>query len=270
MASSSSSSMNLKIVNVWDDSFQIHFDNFISTIRNYNVIVVDTEFAGILEKIRYKKKDDVYAQMKRNINETKCIQVGFDDSMPRYRKRIPCIWNFNLQFDMETDTYCPDAMELLQTNEMVLRKHARDGISAHKLCEAMLNSELLLTSALSVYPKTWLTYGWNYNLGHCVKFFQPTNVLPNSRLVFEDMARSYFGERFFGVKLMSAYIDLAYGKMKLATVVARFNVDNGGVSHKPVADALITLKLYQILKIKDGNVNCVNMVTDLFYGATYS
>ncbi|WOG81937.1 hypothetical protein DCAR_0101095 [Daucus carota subsp. sativus] len=247
-SSSSSSSMNLKTVNVWDDSFEIHFDNFISTTRNYNVIAADTKFAGILEKIRYKKKDDVYAQMKRNIKETKCIQ-----------------------FDMKTDTYCPDAMESEADPDRSKReKHARDGIPTHKFCEAMLNSDLLLTGALSVYQKTWVTYGENYDLGHCVKLFQPTNVLPDSQLVFGDMVRSHFGERLFDVKLMLAYTDLAYGKMKLANVAARFNVDNGGVSYEAAADALVTLKLYHILKIKDGNVNCVNMVTDLFYGATYS
>ena len=161
-------------------------------------------------------------------------------------------------------------MQLLQTNGMVLEKHARDGIPTHKFCEAMLNSDLLLTGALSVYQKTWVTYGENYDLGHCVKLFQPTNVLPDSQLVFGDMVRSHFGERLFDVKLMLAYTNLAYGKMKLANVAARFNVDNGGVSYEAAADALVTLKLYHILKIKDGNVNFVNMVTDLFYGATYS
>ncbi|KAL1831112.1 hypothetical protein ACET3Z_000763 [Daucus carota] len=124
----------------------------------------------------------------------------------------------------------------------------------------MLNSDLLLTGALSVYQKTWVTYGENYDLGHCVKLFQPTNVLPDSQLVFGDMVRSHFGERLFDVKLMLAYTNLAYGKMKLANVAARFNVDNGGVSYEAAADALVTLKLYHILKIKDGNVNFVNML----------
>lgn len=171
---------------------------FLLATRNYNIIVVDTEFAEILENIRFHKKDDVYAQMKRNIDITKCIQVRFafskeDGSLPCNEDEIPR--NFNLQFDRNTDLHTVDAMDLLKKYELNLEKHVELGILTHKICEAILNSDLLLMGVLSVYKKTWETYSGNYDIGHSVKIFQPTNKLPDDRLVFGDMIRSYFGKK---------------------------------------------------------------------------
>lgn len=45
--------------------------------------------------------DDVYQQMKGNINLTKCIQLGFalcnEQGVPSYEDKNPCIRDFNLK-----------------------------------------------------------------------------------------------------------------------------------------------------------------------------
>lgn len=75
--------------------------------ETFNVIAMDTEFPGICVSragSQYTEEENEYHHVRRNVEETKLIQIGF--SIADERGNVPepiCTWQFNFKFDISHD-----------------------------------------------------------------------------------------------------------------------------------------------------------------------
>ena len=103
---------------------EVYEDNFIEQIKyigdlldEYNYIGMDTEFPGTVFHVENMTEDFYYKSLKKNVDKLKLIQLGITltNEKGEYPKNYPYhTWQFNLEFDKDTELYKDESMDMLK------------------------------------------------------------------------------------------------------------------------------------------------------------
>lgn len=254
------------IVDVWSENFEAEFSLLEEAVEEFRIVAIDTEFAGMLDTSAKSNNFDLYVQMRSNVNEIKCIQVGFALSTES-GKIHSVVWQFNLQFDVDRDRSNPKSIKKLIESGIDFSLHAKKGIDGYEFSKALLRSKLLKFNPGSV-DITWVTYHGCYDFLHLIKLCLYGNYglvypdLPESLVDFYNMLCSYIGENTYDVKMLGACSSPAYYG-SLNDLVSNLDLERFGTSHQAGSDALVTLKAY--FNLKDSSTkDCRSLLFGLF------
>lgn len=118
---------NVNIRNVWQKNLDEEFANIRKLVNDYTFIAFDTEFPGVVATPMgaYRNKEEFqYHQITCNVNGLKLIQVGF--CLMNEKGELPPggdIWQFNFQFNITSDWYAVESVDLLKKSGLDFERH---------------------------------------------------------------------------------------------------------------------------------------------------
>jgi len=241
------------IVEVWDDNFEQQMDKISHLLEKYNYVAMDTEFPGI-----YFQGENLqgYNLIKQNVDHLKLIQVGISLSDEKGNSPSPSTWQFNFKFNLNTENYARDSIEMLKEAGIRFEEFNENGIDSIRFAEEAIASGLLLNENIN-----WITFHGAFDFAYLVK--ASTNTpLPASSDRFKKVLSEYF-PRVYDIKiLMKEVNELRSGSLsKLATDL---DLKRMGTMHQAGSDSELTLRCFFKLKelffkneIKESLVNKV-------------
>jgi len=238
----------LIICDVWEDNFEEEFGKITSIVEKYKTIGMDTEFPGIVNRFSPNDINSIgsysemeYKTIKMNVDKLKVIQIGIsftDDE--GYLPEGVNTWQFNFRFDLNTDEYAKDAIDLLSNSGIKFEEHASRGISPKVFAEYLIGSGLILNEDIK-----WVSFHGGFDFAYLLRMLIGQN-LPDDEAGFYGILKTYFPS-FYDVKYMIRDIDSMKGS-GLSKIAGDLNVRRTGPQHQAGSDALLTVSIYFKLK----------------------
>lgn len=228
------------VKDVWASNLQEELKS-ISVIINqgYTYVAMDTEFPGLIHKPKPYTNTITshYSLIKSNVDSLKPIQIGFSFANPKGERPDTCYtWQFNLHFDVETDKYQSDSLQLLKDAQIQFDKLPIDGIKINEL------SDGLLLIGLPVNPKiVWLSFHGSFDFAYLTKILTGER-LPNTVNQFNNLIKHLF-PTFYDIKMFIQQND-KFKKYSLGRLAEAFNVSADGYLHQAGIDAQLTSNLF--------------------------
>ena len=259
---------DLLITNVYKQNFFEEMKNINEKIEEgYNYIALDTEFPGILYFPKFEKKFENfvsecirnngdliriynYDTIKLNVDKLKLIQIGVTLYNSKTEKKRT--WQFNIDFNLITENYSNESIELLQKSGINFKELKENGININLLGEYFTVSGLILNTEL-----TWITFHGNYDFAYLLKLLINQN-LPEQEVYFINLLKIYF-PNYFDLKYLlqnNNYLEGGLGKISKILDVQRF-----GFQHQAGSDSLLTLEIF--LKLKKNYFNENKLKNDI-------
>jgi CCR4-NOT transcription complex subunit 7/8 len=247
---------------------QVYATNFFSEMAIlrellpvYNYVAMDTEFPGVVARpmTNYRNANEYqYALIKANADKLKLIQLGLflcdeqGNCLPDY-----CCWQFNFQFDTNTDQYAQDSLDLLIKSGIDFDKLSKYGIPFKLFGSSLLTSGLLLNKKIH-----WLSFHSTYDFAYLARIF--TNApLPLLHSTFTQLLKLYCPLLYDIKYLMRCCDNLTGGLEKIGQLL---KVHRTGQMHQAGSDSMLTAAVF--FKIRhiyfDGVIN-----EDKFAGIIY-
>ncbi|RWR75472.1 putative CCR4-associated factor 1 7 [Cinnamomum micranthum f. kanehirae] len=236
------------IRDVWDDNLEEEFAQIRDIVDDYPYIAMDTEFPGIvLRRVGSFKTsaDYLYLTLKANVDLLKLIQLGLtfsdeDGNLPTCGTDRFCVWQFNFrEFDVGSDVYAYDSIELLRQSGIDFRKNNERGVNAARFGELLMSSGIVLNDAVH-----WVTFHSGYDFGYLLKLLTCQN-LPDTQAGFFNLIKMYFPTVYDIKHLMKFCNSLHGGLNKLAELL---EVERIGICHQAGSDSLLTSCTFKKLK----------------------
>ena len=254
------------IIEVYSDNFKQEIKNMSSLLEEYNYIGMDTEFPGTVYCINNYTTDFYYRTMKLNIDSLKLIQLGITltNSKGEYPKNFPYhTWQFNLEFDLNSDQYAQNSLNLLVNCGIDFNKLKRKGIK-HKIF-----AEYLMISGLVLNPNIhWVSFHGSYDFGYLLKLLinEPLPALEDD---FTNKLILYFPSHYDIRILVQGNDKLRGGLNRLAQYL---EVLREGKTHQAGSDSVVTIDVFfKLLKSnlvdKDSLQYCKNILFGIGKGA---
>lgn len=233
----------MKIINVWKSNFEYSVSILSKLLNFYNFVSMDTEFPGIVSKSynNDSKSENSYQTLKSNVDLLKVIQIGFTlaDKNGSFPVSESC-WQFNFYFDIETDLFAQDSIDLLVKSGVNFYNHKKKGIKMEKFAHFLVNSGLVLNRKIK-----WISFHSGYDFGYLIKILT-NNFLPKKKSEFFNLLQIFFPCSYDMKYLGICSINLHGGLNKLAD---KFNVSRFGPVHQAGSDSLLTLSVF--FKMRD-------------------
>ncbi|CAG9327712.1 unnamed protein product [Blepharisma stoltei] len=228
------------IKNVWKHNLKSEILIISNLLENYPYVAMDTEFPGIIVKAQGELRDIQYQNIRHNVDRLKLIQVGItlSDGQGNFPSGI-CTWQFNFDFDLSSDAYSEDSIQLLRQSGIDFDKHATDGISHFEFAEFFTVSGLCLNEDIS-----YLTFHSGYDFAYLLKTVT-NQKLPETQDEFYKQLSLYFPV-FFDIKFMVQGIDKYRGG--LSRIAEEVGVRRFGRMHQAGSDSLVTLETFFTIK----------------------
>jgi len=243
------------ITNVYKQNFLQEMKQVSQAIEEgFNIIALDTEFPGLIHFPKFENKFQNffsecihqnselirlynYNTIKLNVDYLKLIQIGITLLNPNLGKKKT--WQFNLDFNLHTDNYSNESIELLEKSGINFKNLKENGIEIGLLAEYFIISGLFLNSEI-----TWITFHGNYDFAFLLKLLI-NQQLPEKEDDFMNLLKIYF-PRFYDLKYMvqnSNYLE--GGLNKLSKIL---QVQRQGYQHQAGSDSLLTIDIFLKLK----------------------
>lgn len=120
-------------------------------VERYPVIAMDTEFPGIIanrcevDQRYYSEQECEFFLVKRNVEETKMIQIGLSIADESGATPLPTsTWQFNFRFDKEKDRIVEQSYDLLIKAGVRFDRLVTEGIDYSLFAEYFAASSLIL------------------------------------------------------------------------------------------------------------------------------
>ena len=228
------------ITDVWAHNLQNELENIASVIgQGFTHIAIDTEFPGIVHRPKFVDKTiaSQYALIKSNVDCLRPIQIGLSFTNDKGERPSPCsTWQFNINFDFQTDAYQIESLQLLIDAQIPFDKLPIDGISIKDL------SDGFLLIGLAVNPKiTWLSFHGSFDFAYFIKILTGEK-LPNTVQQFNEL-RKHLCPSIYDIKMLIQRND-RFKKFSLARLAEGFEINIGGSLHQAGTDAFITAELF--------------------------
>mmetsp|Transcript_39511 Transcript_39511/g.86179 ORF Transcript_39511/g.86179 Transcript_39511/m.86179 type:complete len:372 (+) Transcript_39511:59-1174(+) len=233
--------IGIDIIDVTSENFDAQFECMLNIVEQYKYVTIDTEFPGIvLEPVEQQDSLSAwnYLQMRANVNALKIIQLGITfsndigdekDSPPQ---TSPC-WQFNFEFDLQSDIYAGDAIDLLKSAGLDFDKHSVQGIRAEEFGERLTTSGLVLSEDFQ-----WISFHGLYDFGYLLKVLTGA-PLPEDIGGFFDQLDMYFPKRCDIKFLMREEF-----KGGLSSLGAELGLQRTGTAHQGGSDSILTAQVY--------------------------
>jgi len=226
------------IRDVWADTLRAEMQAISRILDDFPYVSMDTEFPGVVVYpvgFNFNADNrDHWKTIQCNVNLLKIIQLGltFSDETGRHPPGV-CTWQFNFKFDIDTDMYAQESIELLHSSGIDFQKLRSDGIDVAVFGEMLTASGLVLSDAMR-----WVSFHSGYDFGYLLKVL--TNAeLPDDENDFFEMLDTFFHSVYDIKYIMKTCCDLNH-KAGLSQLAAELQVERIGPCHQAGSDSLIT------------------------------
>lgn len=225
---------------VWTHNLRSEILHISKLLDRYNVVSMDTEFPGVLYRLEGDCPDLLYQSIRVNVNATKVIQVGI--SIADEQGEAPdgiCTWQFNLHFDLNTDDYASDSIDLLTRAGLNLVENAKYGIEPAVFAEHLMVSGLVLNEDVR-----WVTFHGAFDFAYFLRTLT-ARPLPDTETSFLQELSIYF-PRYYDVKQMVRQDERFRGGLSRLAELLRLT--RLGTAHQAGSDAVVTLACFFALR----------------------
>lgn len=256
-------SRSSNIRDVWRDNLEEEFRLLRELIVQYPYVAMDTEFPGVVAKPvgNFKTTQDYYySGLQYNVNLLKMIQLGI--TLLNERGEVPdpvCTWQFNFRFNLASDVYAPDSIELLRNGGIDFDLLSNHGIDPQHF------SELLISSGFVLQPEVkWVAFHSGYDFAYLLRM-ATGQQLPEKLQEFASLFHLYFPNVVDVKNLLRHTQALAHtlGLDALADIVC---VRRIGTAHQAGSDSLLTGHCYFKILRDYFEANCPKTAHGLPYG----
>ncbi|CAN8247669.1 unnamed protein product [Cochlearia groenlandica] len=246
---------SIQIREVWDDNLESEMALIREVVDDFPFVAMDTEFPGIVCRPvgTFKTNTDYhYETLKTNVNMLKMIQLGLtfsdengnlptsDSDNNNNNNKKHCLWQFNFrEFDLKTDIFADDSIELLRQSGIDFAKNNRTGVDSRRFAELLMSSGIVLNENVH-----WVTFHSGYDFGYLLKLLTCKD-LPETQKKFFEMINVYF-PRVYDIKHLMKFCNSLHGGLnKLAEML---EVERVGICHQAGSDSLLTSCTFKKLK----------------------
>eukprot|EP01017_Pseudomicrothorax_dubius_P050185 TRINITY_DN945_c0_g1_i2.p1 TRINITY_DN945_c0_g1~~TRINITY_DN945_c0_g1_i2.p1 ORF type:complete len:347 (-),score=50.56 TRINITY_DN945_c0_g1_i2:196-1236(-) len=232
------------IKDVWEDNFEEEIHNVMKVIEHYNVIALDTEFPGLVNRPvsnSYEAGEFSYECIRSNVDDLKVIQIGF--TFADEKGRMPqetTTWQFNFKFDLSKDVHATDSIELLKRAGINFADHAVRGIDQRIFAEWFTVSNLPFNDDIK-----WISFHGGFDFAFLLKLLTNERLPDNSSGFIQEL-KLYF-PTFLDIKAMTDEIEplKLFGLSRLADDL---EIRRVGTKHQAGSDSWVTLQAFIKLK----------------------
>ena len=232
------------IIEVYEENFIEQIKLLSSLLDEYNYIGMDTEFPGTVFHLENMTEDFYYKSLKINVDKLKLIQLGITltNEKGEYPKNYPYhTWQFNFEFDKDTELYKDDSINLLKKCGIDFNKLKKKGIKHNIFAQYFMVSNLVLNPDVH-----WVSFQGSYDFGYLLKLLINSD-LPETEDAFIDLLNTYF-INYFDIRVIVKDNDnLKKGLNRLAEVL---DVKREGQEHQAGSDSVVTIDVFFKLKKK--------------------
>lgn len=232
------------IIEVYEENFIEQIKLLSSLLDEYNYIGMDTEFPGTVFHLENMTEDFYYKSLKINVDKLKLIQLGITltNEKGEYPKNYPYhTWQFNFEFDKDTELYKDDSINLLKKCGIDFNKLKKKGIKHNIFAQYFMVSNLVLNPDIH-----WVSFQGSYDFGYLLKLLINSD-LPETEDAFTDLLNTYF-INYFDIRVIVKDNDnLKKGLNRLAEVL---DVKREGQEHQAGSDSVVTIDVFFKLKKK--------------------
>ncbi|KAM0671259.1 subunit of mRNA deadenylase [Ordospora colligata] len=223
------------ILNVWKDNLHVEMRRISQLVRRYRYVGMDTEFPGVVAKPvgSFKSPSSfVYQQLRCNVDILKIIQIGISLNDEQGNRPQPTnTWQFNFEFNLETEMYSQESIDLLIQARIDFKEHKRRGIGVEEFGETLMTSGLVLNEDV-----TWISFHSAFDFGYLVKILT-CNMLPEREDEFYRLLNAFFPD-FCDIKFLVQ--NSKYLKKGLQEISNDLGLVREGIQHQAGSDALLT------------------------------
>lgn len=229
---------HVEIRDVWAHNLEEEMEKVREIVEKYPYVAMDTEFPGVVARpiCEFGASDYQYQTLRCNCDMLKLIQLGlsFTDEKGNFAEGCSC-WQFNFKFDLGSDMFAQDSIDLLKASGIDFDRFARDGIDILKFGELMMMSGLILSDDVK-----WVSFHSGYDFGYLLKTLS-CEELPSEESAFLEQLYLYF-PCVFDIKFMMTAVDGMHGGLN--GLADTLKVERLGPMHQAGSDSLLTAKSF--------------------------
>ncbi|KAL7422010.1 CCR4-NOT core DEDD RNase subunit [Cryptotrichosporon argae] len=226
------------IHDVWADNLDAEFAIIRQAVEQYPYISMDTEFPGIVARPigTFKTGGDYHFQtMRCNVDMLKVIQLGITLCDEDGNVGEGMTWQFNFKFDLDSDMYAPDSIDLLKNSGIDFKRFEEDGIDVEYF------GELLVTSGLVLFPTVrWVSFHSGYDFGYLLKMLT-LSPLPATEPEFFRLLNIWF-PCIYDIKHVIRSVKTLRGGLQ--EIAESIGVARIGPQHQAGSDSLLTAAVF--------------------------
>ena len=252
----------LGIIEVYEDNFEEQIKILADLLEDFNYIGMDTEFPGTVFHVENMTEDFYYKSLKKNVDKLKLIQLGITltNEKGEYPKNYPYhTWQFNLEFDKDTELYKDESMDMLKKCGINFDKLKKKGIKHNIFAQYFMVSNLVLNPDVH-----WVSFHGSYDFGYLLKLLINSD-LPQTEDEFVNKLNLYF-INFYDIRVMVKDNDNLF-KKSLKRLAEMLEVRREGQEHQAGSDSMVTIDVFFKLK-KKGLISetKIQEVKNILYG----
>lgn len=254
-----------QIKNVWKSNLEEEMSNIRRLIERYNYVAMDTEFPGVVARPLGSFKSQAsfaYQQLRCNVDILNIIQLGISISDENGKRPDPFhTWQFNFQFDLDSDMYSQESIDLLIQAKINFKDHSKNGINIVEFGHLLITSGLVMSEEI-----VWVSFHSAYDFAYLIKILTG-NLMPEREDDFYKFMNVLF-PRFYDFKyLLQGTEHLRKGLQEISNDLG---VCREGTAHQAGSDALLTSRVFfKSFEMFLNRENARNMVCKL-YGIEYT
>lgn len=223
------------IKNVWKENVEEEMANIRHLIEKYKYVAMDTEFPGVVAKPigSFRSQSSfAYQQLRYNVDMLSIIQLGISLSDENGKRPEPThTWQFNFCFDLDTDMYSQESIDLLIQAKINFKFHAKKGIDIKEFGSLLMTSGLVMSDSI-----VWISFHSAYDFAYLIKVLSG-NHMPESEEDFYRFMNVLF-PTFYDFKYLLSSTE--HSRKGLQEISNDLGVYREGTAHQAGSDALLT------------------------------
>ncbi|CAL9066066.1 unnamed protein product, partial [Musa banksii] len=239
----------VEIRDVWAGNLESEFAVIRDIVDDFPYVAMDTEFPGVV--IRHlgdfkQPADANYHSLSANVDLLHLLQLGltFSDAAGNLptspSSGRPVVWQFNFrEFDVDSDVFVPDSIDLLRKSGIDFKKNREDGVDARRFAELFMSSGVVLNDSIH-----WVAFHGAYDFGYLIKILT-CRKLPETRKEFLDLVHVFFPV-VYDIKRVIHLNNNLYGGLN--RVAEKLEVERVGTCHQAGSDSLLTARAFMKMR----------------------
>lgn len=227
------------IKNIWKDNLEEEMVTIRHLISRYNYVAMDTEFPGVIAKPigNFKSQSSfAYQQLRFNVDMLSIIQLGISLSDENGRRPEPThTWQFNFTFNLDTDMYSQESIDLLTEAKINFKEHSTNGIDVNEFGSLLITSGLVMSDRI-----IWVSFHSAYDFAYLIKILTG-NAMPEKEEDFYRFMAVLF-PNFYDFKFLLLCSE--HSRKGLQEIANDLGVFREGTAHQAGSDALLTSMVF--------------------------
>ena len=238
--------MGSGITQVWRHNVAKEFKRFVSAARKYNVISIDTEFAGVSPRSKTGSGGGSgacdpagFLSMQQSLKKMKLIQLGLSLCNESGEKPSQHTWQFNFRFDMKSDPYQWYSIKMLKAAKTNMNHHKYRGIDARLFGERLLHTDIVRCSNIQ-----WVCFHGSFDVGYLLSLVYD-RIGTCSFTEYQEALNEFF-PRIDDIKEIIMRGNTGFAPdLGLESMSKQLGCKRKGTAHQAGSDAELTSSIYQ-------------------------